>query len=434
MLWLKNARVIDPAQGVAGIMDLAARDGRVLSVGRDIAAGLPDGETAEVIDCAGKYLFPGLVDVHVHLREPGQEEKEDITSGSRAAVRGGVTSLLCMANTEPVIDNQALTALVADRGRRAALARIYPLAAVTKGMAGAELTEMAELKASGAKGFSDDGRGVQNGEIMRLALEYAKLTGCPIVSHCEDAALAGGGVMRRGRASAARGLIGIPGAAESVMAARDVLLAGETGGRLHLAHVSTQGTLAALRAGKAAGWDITAEVNPHHLILTDEDVPLTNSNFKVNPPLPTAEDRDALLAALADGLIDMLASDHAPHTWEEKARPFAEAPFGMTALETALAAVWTYLVRPGKLTAARLIDAYSRRPAERFGLEAGTLKPGAPADMILFDPDWEETVSADNMASKSANTPFLGRRLRGYPIKTWVGGRLVFDRLAQPPV
>ncbi|MDR1070269.1 MAG: dihydroorotase [Gracilibacteraceae bacterium] len=431
MLWLKNAHVIDPAQGISGIMDVAVQGGRVLTLGQGIAAaGLPDGGEAEVTDCAGKYLFPGLVDAHVHLREPGQEEKEDISSGSRAAVRGGVTSLICMANTSPVIDSQALVAFVAERGRRAALARIYPMAAVTKGMRGEELTEMAELAASGAKGFSDDGRGIQNGEIMRLALEYAKLTGCPVVSHCEDEFLAGKGVMRRGPASAAHGLTGVPAAAESVMAARDVLLAGETGGRLHLAHVSAKGTLAALRAGKAAGWDVTAEVNPHHLILTDEDVPLTNSDFKVNPPLPSAEDRDALLAALADGAIDMLASDHAPHTWEEKACPFEEAPFGMAALETALAALWTYLVRPGKLTAERLIDAYARRPAERFALAAGTLKPGAPADMVLFDPDWEETVTAESMASKSANTPFLGRKLRGYPVKTWVGGHLIFERRA----
>ncbi|MDR1961388.1 MAG: dihydroorotase [Gracilibacteraceae bacterium] len=431
MLWLKNARVVDPAQGISGIRDVFVRDGRILMIGRSIPTDrLTDGGEPETLDCAGKYLFPGLVDAHVHLREPGQEYKEDIASGSRAAVRGGVTSLICMANTSPVIDSQALVAFVARQGRRAGLAHVYPAAAVTKGMAGEELTEMAELKASGAIAFSDDGRGVQNGEIMRLALEYAKLTGCPVVSHCEDAALAGKGVMRRGRASAALGLAGMPGAAESAMAARDVLLAGETGGKLHLAHVSTRGTLAALRAGKAAGWDVTAEVNPHHLILTDEDVPLTNSAFKVNPPLPSAEDRDALLLALADGTIDMLASDHAPHAWEEKARPFAEAPFGMTALETALPAIWTYLVQPGKLSVERLVDAFARRPAERFALEAGTLRPGMPADMVLFDPEYQEIVTASDMASKSVNTPFLGRTLRGYPVKTWVGGHLVFERPA----
>ncbi|MDR1604691.1 MAG: dihydroorotase [Gracilibacteraceae bacterium] len=429
MLWLKNAYVVDPIQGVSGVRDVVTRDGRILLLGRNIPADrLADGGEMEVVDCTGKYLFPGFVDAHVHLREPGQENKEDIASGSRAAVRGGVTSLICMANTEPVIDNQALVELVVRRGRQTGLARIYPLAAATKGLRGEELTEMAELQECGAVGFSDDGRGIQNGEIMRLALEYAKITGCPIVSHCEDAALAGQGVMRRGRAAAARGLAGIPATAESVMAARDVLLAGETGGRLHLAHVSTRGTLAALRAGKAAGWDITAEVNPHHLILTDEDVPLTNSSFKVNPPLPSAEDRESLLKALADGTIDMLATDHAPHTWEEKARPFAEAPFGMTALETALPAIWTYLVRPGLLSVERLVEAFARRPAERFALRAGTLRPGAAADMVLFDPDYEETVSAERMASKSANTPFLGRTLRGFPIKTWVEGRLVFER------
>jgi dihydroorotase len=297
---------------------------------------------------------------------------------------------------------------------------------VTKGFRGEELTEMTELRAAGARAFSDDGKGLQKAETMRLALEYAKLTGCPIVSHCEDETLSGQGVMRRGAAAAALGLRGIPPSAESVMAARDVLLAGETGGRLHLAHISTQGSLAAIRAGKAAGWDITAEVNPHHLILTDADVPLTNSAFKVNPPLPSAADRDALLAALLDGTLDMLATDHAPHTWEEKEQPFAEAPFGMIALETALSALWTYLVRPGKLTVERLIDAFSCQPAARFGLEAGTLAPGSPADMTLFDPDCAEKVTTMRLVSKAANTPFLGRTLTGWPVKTWVGGRLVY--------
>lgn len=434
MLWIKDVHLVDPAQGISGRGSLLAREGRILKVvvGEELTAeavltllGCSELAAVTQVDGTGKYLFPGLVDAHVHLREPGQEEKEEIQSGARAAVRGGFTSIMAMANTQPVIDTRALVEFVRLEGERAGKARVYPVAAVTKGMAGKELTEMVDLKAGGAVAFSDDGKGIQSAETFRLALEYAKLTGCPVISHCEDASLAGAGVMRKGEHSARLGLKGIPASAESVMVARDALLAGETGGRLHIAHVSTKESVQVIRMAKEAGVDITAEVNPHHLLLADEDVPLTNTSYKVNPPLPSRADQEALLAGLLDGTIDMLATDHAPHTWEEKAKPFAEAPFGINGLETALAAVWQELVAKGKLTPEKLIELWAVNPARRFGLAGGTLAEGAPADLVLFDPEWRELVTVDNRESKAHNTPFLGRELQGFPVMVWVGGKLV---------
>ena len=434
MLWIKNAHLVDPAQGISGRSSLLVRAGRILKVvvGEELTAeavldllGCSDLAEVTQVDGTGKYLFPGLVDAHVHLREPGQEEKEEIQSGVRAAVRGGFTSILAMANTQPVIDTRALVEFVRLEGERVGKARVYPVAAVTKGMAGKELTEMVDLKVGGAVAFSDDGKGIQSAETFRLALEYAKLTSCPVISHCEDASLAGAGVMRKGEHSARLGLKGIPASAESVMVARDALLAGETGGRLHIAHVSTKESVRVIRAAKEAGIDITAEVNPHHLLFADEDVPLTNTSYKVNPPLPSRADQEALLKGLLDGTIDMLATDHAPHTWEEKTKPFAEAPFGINGLETALAAVWQELVARGKLTPEKLVELWAVNPARRFGLTGGTLAEGTPADLVLFDPEWRELVTAETRESKAHNTPFLGQELQGFPVMVWVGGKLV---------
>lgn len=442
MLWIKNVHLVDPKQGISGIKDVLVFRGKIALTGeklqdRDVHTIIRSGETEDVrpgkagnilvIDGSGKYLFPGLIDVHVHLREPGREDKEDIRSGSRAAVRGGFTSVLAMANTVPVIDQRALVEFVRLQGQRAGRARVYPVAAVTKGLHGREIVEMMDLMEGGAAAFSDDGKGIQNGEVMRLALEYAKLTGKPVISHCEDSNLAGSGVMRRSETSARLGLPGIPASAESVMAARDVLLAGETGGKLHIAHVSTRETVRIIRQAKKLGIDVTAEVNPHHLIFAEQDVNLTNTSFKVNPPLPEKEDQEALLEGLADGTIDMLATDHAPHTWEEKARPFQEAPFGINALETALAAVWQELVAKKKLTPEDIITLWASNPAGRFGLVGGTLPAGSAADMVLFDPAYKETISAENLESKSRNTPFLGKELQGFPVMTWVGGKLVME-------
>ena len=432
MSWIKNVTVIDPSQGMSGINDVLVQSGRIVEVGpkfktQEVIAklGLMDIKEVNQIDGEGKYLFPGLIDVHVHLREPGQEDKEDIASGSRAAIRGGFTSIMAMANTSPIIDQRALAEFVKLQAQRAGMAKVYPVSAVTKGFKGQELVEMMDIRDGGAVSFSDDGKGIQNPEIMRLALEYAKLTGCPIISHCEDEALAGKGVMRRGQASARLGLPGIPASAESVMVARDVILAAETGGKLHIAHVSTKESVELIRWAKGEGVDVSAEVNPHHLLFTDEDIKLTDTSYKVNPPLPSREDQQALLEGILDGTIDMLATDHAPHTWEEKARPFQEAPFGINGLETSLAAVWQGLVKPGKITIEKLVELWSVNPSRRFGIPGGTLNPGAQADMIMFDPLYKEVITTDIMESKADNTPFLKKELQGFPVITWVEGRML---------
>lgn len=429
MWWLRNVWLVDPSQGISGERDVFIRGERVdhisASLGEEEARAYAQGEELEIVEGTGKYLFPGLVDVHTHLREPGYEEKEDIRSGSRAAVRGGFTSILAMANTSPAIDQRALAEFVRNQGEKAGYARVYPIATVTKGMLGEELAEMLDLAEGGAVGFSDDGRPVQNAELMRLALEYAKITGLPVISHCEDENLAKGGVMHKGETAARLGLRGIPSVGESAMVARDILLCEETGGKLHLAHLSAWQSVELVRQAKERGLDVTAEVNPHHLLFCDEDVSLNQTYLKVNPPLRSAKDREALLQGLLDGTIDMLATDHAPHTWEEKARPFAEAPFGIAGLETALAAVWQHLVKPGILPVDKVIEAWSLNPARRFGLAAGSLMPGAKADVILFNPQHRERITVNDLASKAQNTPFLNQELEGFPIMAWVGGRLV---------
>ncbi len=434
MWWIKNAHLVDPAQGVSGIRNVLVKDGRIKAIGEDISERkaqelLGAGSLSEIniVDGTGKYLFPGLVDVHVHLREPGFEEKEDILSGSRAAVRGGFTSIMAMANTAPVIDTRAMVEFVLLQGQRAGKARVYTVGAVTKGLKGEELVEMMDLKEGGASAFSDDGKGIQSAEMMRLALEYAKLTGMPIIAHCEDETLAAKGAMRKGETSARLGLKGIPASSESVMVARDIILAGETGGKLHIAHVSTKESVEMIRVAKTQGLDITAEVNPYHLIFTCDDVKLTDSSYKVNPPLPSREDQEALLQGILDGTIDMLATDHAPHTWEEKARPFGDTPFGINGLETVLAAVWQTFVAKGIISPEKLIELWSVNPARRFGWQSGTLKAGQAADMVLFDPDRKEVIAAADMESKSSNTLYLGKEMQGLPIMTWVEGNLVMQ-------
>jgi dihydroorotase len=434
MLWIRKALMIDPAQKISAERDVVINQGKISEIAESISEeevlkilGVEQIEAVRQVNGVGKYLFPGLIDVHVHLREPGQEDKEDILSGSKAAVKGGFTSIVAMANTEPIIDQRALVEFVRLQGKRAGLARVYSMAAVTKGFRGQELVEMMDIRDGGAVGFSDDGKGIQNAEIMRLALEYAKLTDCPIISHCEDNNLTAQGVIRRGEVSARLGLRGIPASAESVMVARDVLLAGETEGKVHIAHVSTKESVRIIRAAKKMGINVTAEVNPLHLLFTDQDVVLTETSYKVNPPLPTREDQEALLEGLLDGTIDMLATDHAPHTWEEKAKPFAEAPFGISSLDTALPAVWQELVVKGKIPIARVIELWSVNPARRFGLQGGTLQVGSSADLVLFDPEYKEKITVNTLESKAQNTPFLGKELQGFPVMTWVGGKLVME-------
>ncbi len=429
MWWLKDVWVIDPSQKLSAPRDVLVKGGQVLEISSSMTeeevSVKAQGEAVDTVDGKGKFVFPGLIDVHTHLREPGQEDKEDILSGSRAAVRGGFTTILAMANTQPVIDSRALVEYVRMQGDRAGFAHVHPIGTVTKGMQGTELVEMATMKEGGAVAFSDDGKNIQNAEVMRLALEYAKLTGLLIISHCEDKDLAGEGQMRRGVSSARMGLKGIPASAESVIVARDLMLAEETGGRLHLAHISTTESVDLIRQAKARGVNVTAEVNPHHLIFCDEQLGITDTFLKVNPPLGSRADRESLIEGLRDGTIDMLATDHAPHTQAEKSRPFAEAPFGIASLETALSAVWENLVVPGRISMDRVIEAWSVTPALRFGLQGGSLVAGAPADMVLFDPDFSEVIEPATLVSKARNTPFLNKTLQGFPVMVWVEGRLV---------
>jgi len=429
MWWLKDVWVIDPSQKLSIPRDVLVQGGQVLEISSSMTEEevleKAQGESIEAVNGKGKFLFPGLIDVHTHLREPGQEDKEDILSGSRAAVRGGFTTILAMANTQPVIDHRALVEFVRRQGERAGYAHVLPIGTVTKGMQGAELVEMADMKEGGAAAFSDDGKNIQNGEVMRLALEYAKLTGLLIISHCEDKYLAGEGQMRRGVASARMGLKGIPASAESVIVARDLLLAEETEGQLHLAHISTVESVDLIRRAKKRGVNVTAEVNPHHLIFCDEALGITDTVLKVNPPLGSRADREALIEGLRDGTLDMIATDHAPHTQAEKARPFAEAPFGIASLEIALSAVWQNLVVPKIISMERVIEAWSFAPAQRFGLQGGSLVPGSPADMVLFDPEFSEVIEPATLVSKARNTPFLHKTLQGFPVMVWVEGRLV---------
>jgi dihydroorotase len=433
MWWIKNVKIVDLASGTTQVRDILIEGEKILEITGSLTMEEVQNKSQseiQAIDGTGKYLFPGLIDVHTHLREPGQEEKEEIATGACAALKGGFTTILAMPNTKPVLDNRALIEFVKHQGERAGGAKVYPIGAITKGEEGKELTEMVDLAAGGAIAFSDDGREVQNAELLRLAMEYVKLTELPLISHCEDENLARGGSMHKGEVSARLGLRGIPSCAESVMVARDILLAEETGGKLHLAHVSTKESVELIREAKIRGVDVTAEVNPHHLIFTDEAIAESkyDTSYKVNPPLGSAQDREALLEGILDGTLDMLATDHAPHTWEEKKKPFAEAPFGIAGFETALAAVWTYLVQPGKLPVEILLRAWSLNPAQRFNLPGGLVKPGEIADLILFDPEQTETIKPNGFLSKAQNTPFLGQELQGFASMVWVNGQLRFHK------
>lgn len=398
--------------------DLAFRDGVVVSV----PARLPD--DTQVLEAAGAVLAPGLVDLHVHLREPGQSAKESIATGTRAAAAGGFTSVACMPNTEPVVDSAAWVEWVRRRAEEAGHCRVLPIAAVTVGQRGEQLAPLHALAAAGAVAFSDDGHPVRSPAMMRHALEYALGTGRPIVCHEEDPDLRGEGVMHEGFTATRLGLRGLPAAAESVMCRRDVELAELTGGHVHLAHLSCAGGFAALRDARQRGLPVTGETCPHYWVLTDEAVGDYDTHAKMNPPLRSAEDRAACIAAIQDGTIDCFVTDHAPHTADEKSRPFAEAPFGIVGLETALALTLTFLVRPGHLSLADAIERWTEAPRRIFHLPEVDLTPGSPADLVLFDPAAEWTVDPARFHSKGRNTPFAGWRLHGTITATVMGGRV----------
>jgi dihydroorotase len=394
-------------------------------------AGAEAVDEGGAFDADGAVLAPGLVDLHVHLREPGQSAKETIATGTRAAAAGGFTAVACMPNTHPVVDTPAWVEWVMARARESASCRVLPIAAATLGQKGEQLTEMHALARVGAVAFSDDGRPVESAEVMRRALEYALPTGRPIVCHEEDPALKGRGQMNEGEVSARLGLRGIPAAAETVMVRRDVELAALTGGRVHLAHLSCAGSFDALRDAKRRGLRVTGETCPHYWALTDQAVGHYDTAAKMNPPLRAAADRDATLRAIADGTVDCLATDHAPHTAEEKAQPFEAAPFGIVGLETALALTLSGLVRPGHVSLVRALELWTDAPRRVFGLPPVAVEAGSPADLVLFDPDAEWTVDPSRFHSKGRNTPFSGWTLAGRVRATWCAGTLTHTDVEQ---
>jgi len=420
---LRQGRVIDPARGTDEVADVLLQDGKVAAVGRGLAA--PDG--ADVRDVAGMVVAPGLVDVHVHLREPGNEDEETVASGARAAVAGGFTAVCAMPNTDPVTDNQAAVGFILRQSVRAGLARVYPIGAVSVGQRGERLAEFGEMASAGAVAVSDDGKPVVSGHLMRTALEYARTFGIPVADHCEEPTLAVGGAMHEGLVSARLGLKGIPAAAEEIMVARDILLAELTGGHVHLCHMSTRGSVELIRRAKERGLRVTAEVTPHHLTLTDAACEHYDTHAKMNPPLREAGDVEALRVGLRDGVIDCIASDHAPHAYDEKEAAFDEAPFGIIGLETAFGVAHTELVRSGMLPLPALIARMSTAPAALFHLPGGSLAPGAVADVCVLDVTTPWTVRPPDFHSKSRNTPFAGRELVGRAIVTIVAGRVVHE-------
>ena len=422
LLHIQNARVIDPASKRDASGELFIRDG--VFVARPSAADL---KKARKVDASGLVAAPGLVDIHVHLREPGQTHKETIETGTRAAAAGGFTTVVCMPNTAPVADNAGTIQLIKDSAARSACVHVYPTGCITVGMKGQSLAPIGSLKRAGVIAITDDGDCVQSNELMRRACEYAKMFDLPIMDHCQDHSMTVGAVMNEGKMSVKLGLKGWPNAAEDLIVARNCILSEYTGAHIHMQHVSSRASVDILRRAKARGVKVTGEGTPHHIALTDDCVATYDTHFKMNPPLRTEEDRLAVIAGLKDGTLDILATDHAPHTPDEKDREFDLAPNGILGLETALAITLEILVRKNKFKLATVVDLWTRKPAELLGLPAGTLAEGAPADLVLFDPDAEWIYDAKKGFSKSANSPWSGQKLRGQVKATYVSGRLVYD-------
>jgi dihydroorotase len=419
---LKGGRVVDPANQIDGVRDVLIQDGKIAKVGVNLAA---DG--AEIFEVPRDVIVvPGLIDMHVHLREPGQEHKETIATGTAAAVAGGFTAVACMPNTDPVNDQASITEFMIARAKDAGLARVYPIGAVTRGSKGEQLAEIGELKAAGCVAVSDDGRPVATALLMRRALEYTSMCGIPVINHCEDQTLKADGVAHEGFHASRLGLRGIPGVAEEIMIERDITLAGLTGGSVHICHLSTRGSLRAVRSGKERGIKVTCEVTPHHFVLTDEALAGYDTNVKMNPPLREAADRDEMIRGLVDGSIDAIATDHAPHHADEKSVEFDQAPFGITGLETCVPLTFDRLVHPGIISLARAIELLSLNPARILNVPGGTLSEGAPADITLLAPDLVATIDPAKSKSRSRNTPFGGWTLKGGVAGTIVGGRLVY--------
>jgi dihydroorotase len=423
---IRGGRVVDPSQGIDAVLDLLLDDGRVARLGEALDA--PEG--AEVVDAGGLVVAPGLIDVHVHLREPGGEHKETIASGARAAVAGGFTAVVAMPNTDPPVDSPAAVGFVRAQGERAGGARVFPSGCITLGQKGEQLTEMGELLGAGAVCVTDDGRPVMNAGLLRMALEYSRSFDLPVALHEEELTLSRGGAMNEGIIATRLGLTGVPNAAEDVMIARDLILAELTGARLHVQHVATRGGVELIRAAKARGVRVTAEGAPHHFTLTDEAVEWYNTNAKMNPPLRSEADRDAVRRGVADGTLDVIATDHAPHHYDEKEQAFEDAPNGIVGLETAVGLAYTELVATGLMDLTAMIERMSCAPARAMRLDErglGSLREGAQGDVTLLDPHLEWTVDPAVFASLSRNTPFGGRRLRCRAVRTVVGGRTAWE-------
>lgn len=422
-LLVKGGRVIDPLSETDEILDVLIEDGKIKQVARDI----PEKEGTPVLDARGKVVMPGFIDMHVHLREPGQEYKEDIESGTKAAAAGGFTAVACMPNTEPAVDNDSVVSSILRRAREVGVVRVYPVGAVTKGRGGKELAEMGQMRQAGAVAFSDDGSPVATGELLRCALEYLKSFDCTLIDHPEDLSLSEGGVMNQGLNSTLAGFRGIPNQAEEVAVARDITMARLTGGRLHLTHISTKEALGLIKQARANGINLTCDVTPHHLFLTDQAVLDSgyDTNTRVNPPLRSQEDTKALVEAVIDGCVDAIATDHAPHHVDDKWVEYEYAAMGISGIETAVSLVVDRLVQPGHLSWLRLAELMSTNPAKILGVPGGSLKEGSPGDITVVDPHLESSVDPRRFLSKGKNTPFTGWRLLGGPWATIVGGEVV---------
>lgn len=419
-LLIRGGTVVDPSQGLEGPRDILIEDGKILAIAPNL-----DVSDAETWDAKGLHALPGLIDMHVHFREPGQEHKETYASGTRSAALGGVTSVVPMANTNPIVEKQADLKFASYLAQDQAIVNVFPVAAATVGQKGEELTEYADLKENGAIALSDDGRPIMNGAVMRRVLEYSAMVGLPLLLHEEDTNLSAHGSMHEGYWSTYLGLPGIPPAAEEVMIARDLILADETRGSIHIQHVSTSRAVDLIRIGKSRGIRVTAEAAPHHFTLTDEAVRGYRTSAKMNPPLRTARDREAVIEGLRDGTLDLIATDHAPHTRHEKEQEFDLAPFGIIGLETLFPLTYTQLVLAGHLSLSEAIRKLTIEPARVLGLEKGSLRPGADADLTLVDLSLRRVYTEAEIQSKSRNTPFIGTELQGWPVGTIVGGKVV---------
>ncbi|QSQ08764.1 Dihydroorotase [Koleobacter methoxysyntrophicus] len=420
---IKGGRVVDPSQNIDGIFDILIDDGLIKAVDRNLSI---DG--AEIIEAKGMIVTPGLIDIHVHLREPGYEAKEDIESGSMAAAAGGFTSVACMPNTNPVVDNKSVVEFIKEKAKRVGIVNVYPIGAISKGLKGEELSEIGDMKGSGIVGISDDGKPVMASGLMRRAMEYAGMFDLPVISHCEDLDMSGDGVINEGLVSTILGLKGISKAAEEIMVARDIRLAELTGGRLHIAHVSTKGSVELIRQAKRRGIKVTAEATPHHFTLTDEAVRTFDTNTKVNPPLRSSEDVEAVREGLKDGTIDVIATDHAPHTLEDKDVEYDYASFGISGLETSVPLVITNLVHTGILTLSQAVEKMAVNPAQVINIPKGTLRPGSDADLTIIDIDRTVVIDTAKFKSKGKNSPFNGLELKGAVMMTLKGGNIVYNR------